>query len=116
MTTSTGTQHRQLILGLVLAMLAVTLLGCATVRDVDDDTEGRAAADDPLLDEEGATVSDDHDPPPPPTRVTVTGTVNEVADQNAFEIVESDGDRQFLVLVANPDVDVDDVVRVTGSV
>lgn len=115
MTTFTAEQNRNLIFGLVLAMLALSLLACATAGDVDNDTEGRARADDPLLDEERSTVTDD-DPPPPPTRVTVTGTVNEVADQNAFEIVESGGDRQFLVLVANPDVALDDVVRVTGSV
>lgn len=119
MTTSAATQNRNLIFGLVLAILALSSLACASARDVDNDvdndTEGRSTADDPLLDEEPSPVADD-DPPPPPTRVTVTGTVNEVADQNAFEIVESGGDRQFLVLVANPDVALDDVVRVTGSV
>lgn len=48
--------------------------------------------------------------------MTVTGRVDEVVDENAFEIVQRDGSLEFLVLVRRPNVDVGDIVRITGTV
>jgi hypothetical protein len=134
---------RRRLLGLRLAVptvavvLALTLTGCAKARNVDgevpladddDITQTVGEDDEPVEDEpveddvpvdaddDTAAVFDDAEPFVG-TTVTVTGTVDEVADRNAFEIAaEGRGDAGFLVLVADPNVALGEVVEVTGTV
>lgn len=124
--------HRGSLTFVLMAVLMATVSACATARDVESDgSEGPSDGVDPALETDGAAPMDDvgsaggadederdsaeHAPGVGET-VTVTGTVDEVVDDNAFEIVQRDGSLEFLVLVRAPDVDVGDVVRVTGTV
>lgn len=127
---------------MVVAVLALVLSACAKARNVgpevpladdDDITEpddinepdglvDEPAIDEPVIDEpvdaddDTAALFDDAEPFVG-AKVTVTGRVDEVEDQNAFEIAdEGRDDAGFLVLVANPSVDLNDVVEVTGTV
>lgn len=116
---------------LVVAVLAM-VPACATARDVaSDGAEAPTDDADPALEAEGTAPIDDvgavgrsegddpdsvDRPPPVGAHVTVTGRVDEVVDDNAFEIVQRDSSLEFLVLVRRPNVDVGDVVRITGTV
>ena len=126
-----GTQRGSLTL-LLVAVVMAALPTCATARDVaSDGGEGPGDRVDPALETDGPGPMDDvgspgradeeerdsaEQVPPVGATVTVTGTVDEVVDDNAFEIVQRDGSLEFLVLVRSPEVDVGDVVRVTGTV
>lgn len=120
-------------LGFVRVVAVLTMVSaCATARDVaSDGAEAPTDDADPALEAEGTapvddvgavdrSEGDDLDPvdrrPPLGSKVTVTGRVDEVVDENAFEIVQRGGSLEFLVLVRRPNVDVDDVVRITGTV
>lgn len=120
----------------LLGLLVVALASCAKARlegggenvPLGDDTD---AAAEPLDDSLGPEPLDDvadkeNDPNPAAldqpdpfvgATITVTGTVDEVVDRNAFEIAaEGRGGAGFLVLVPDDDVDVGDIVEVTGTV
>lgn len=116
---------------LLMAVVMVTVSACATARDVASDGEGPSDRVDPVLEADGPAPMDEvgspgradeeerdsaEQAPLVGAAVTVTGTVDEVVDDNAFEIVQRDGSLEFLVLVRAPEVDVGDVVRVTGTV
>ena len=117
-----------------LAVLVVGLSSCAKARLADGDEEAPLADDndaviDPLDEPaDGEPIDDlagDDDNPaaidlPDPfvgATITVTGTVDEVVDRNAFEIAaEGRGGAGFLVLLRDDDVAVGDIVEVTGTV
>ncbi|HEV2070060.1 MAG TPA: hypothetical protein VGR26_09730 [Acidimicrobiales bacterium] len=116
---------------MLVAVVMATLPACATARDVaSDGGEGPSDRVDSALETDGPGPMKDAGPPgrdeeerdsakqapPVGATVTVTGAVDEVVDDNAFEIVQRDGSLEFLVLVRAPRVDVGDVVRVTGTV
>lgn len=126
------------LLVLTVAVLALALSACAKARNVDeqapladvedvepggpipDGVEDDVVDEDPVdvdeVEDDTAAVAEDPAPFVGAT-VTVTGTVNEVVDQNAFEIrVDDAGDVGFLVLVPGDDVNISDVVEVTGIV
>lgn len=119
-----------------LGLLVLALASCANARleggtedvPLGDDT---GAAGEPLDDSLGSEPLDEladeeNDPDaaaldqPDPfvgATITVTGTVDEVVDRNAFEIAaEGRGRAGFLVLVPDDDVAVGDIVKVTGTV
>ncbi len=124
--------HRGSLSFVLVAVVMATLPACATAHDIaSDGSEGPGDRVDPTFETDGPAPMDDvgspgrageeerdsaTQAPRVGATVTVTGTVDEVVDENAFEIVQRDGSLEFLVLLRAPDVDVGDVVRVTGTV
>lgn len=116
---------------LAFTLLVVALASCAEARrategqevppgddiEVVPDRSDHDLANEPLGDEEDPDPEIEEPDPSVGATITVTGTVDEVVDRNAFEIAaQGRGGAGFLVLVPDDDVEVGDIVEVTGTV
>lgn len=126
------TRSSRIVSVLAFALLVVALASCARARQATEDEEVPAGddievvpdrsdhdlANDPVEDEEDPNPAAIDEPDPfVGATITVTGTVDEVVDRNAFEVAAEGRDGAgFLVLVPDGDVAVGDIVEVTGTV
>ena len=117
---------------LAFGLLVVALASCARARqategeevppgddiEVVPDRSDHDLANEPLEDEEDPNPAAIDEPDPfVGATITVTGTVDEVVDRNAFEIAAEGRDGAgFLVLLPHDNVEVGDIVEVAGTV